>query len=206
MTRSLGVIALFAVVGAILGAALGAFVAPRPSKFSASANVALLPAPDLSTVEASNFWEVLTRGQVTRTAAIVYADPRWLPSAAKAANVSQDALTLSAAALPETTMLSVSVTANSAAAAESALTDILNTATPDVTSLVAPYFVKVLWPPQGSAVPVPTPGRLQVAAAGGLGGLLLGGGIGWFAMRRRNATAQNARHALQSLEEEKLSR
>ncbi|TPG34232.1 hypothetical protein [Mycolicibacterium hodleri] len=200
MSRRRVVIALCAVVGAILGAVLGVVVAPQSSRYSASANVALLPAPDLTTVEASNFWEVLTRGQVTRTAAIVYGDPRWLPSAAKAANVAPGNLTLSAAALPETTMLSVTITADSAKAAESALTDTLNTATPDVTSLVAPYLVKILWPPQGNAVPVAAPGRLQVAAAAAFGGLLMGGGIGWLVARRRRDPDHAARHTQQVLD------
>lgn len=179
------VIAVFALAGALVGALLAAMVAPQSSRYTASANVALLPGPGLTTVEASDFWEVLTRGQVTRTAAIVYDDSRWLASAAETADVAQQDLTLTAAARPETTMIVVSVTAPSSAAAEAALNDVLTTATPEVSSLAAPYFVKVLWPQQGSAAPVGVPGRLQFAAAGALGGLLVGGSVGWFVMRRR---------------------
>ena len=183
MTKARIAIAIFAVVGAVLGAVLGALVATQPSRFTESANVALLPPPDATTMEASSFWEVLTRGQVTRTAAIIYDDTRWLESAANAANVPQDDLTLAAAALPDTTILSVTVTASSAAAAEAALNDVLTTATPQVSSLSAPYLVKVLWPATGGAVPIPS--RTQVAAAGALGGLVVGGGIAWFVTRRR---------------------
>ena len=135
---------------------------------------------------------MLTRGQVTRTAALVYDDPRWLPSAAKAANVSQRELTLTAAAVPETTMLVVTVTADSPGATEAALNDVLNAATANVTSLVQPYVVKVLWPPQGSAVRVPEPSRVQVGAAAALGGLLIGGGLGWFFWRRRTGAVAPA--------------
>jgi len=182
-------IAVFALIGAILGGAAGYLLAPQASRYKATANVAMLPAPDLTTVEASNFWEVLTRGQITRTAAVIYDDARWLPSAANAAKVPQGELTLTAAALPETTILTVTVTASSRGAAESALNDVLTTATPEVSSLAAPYFVKVMWPPKGSAAPLPLPSHVQIAAAGALAGLLVGGGVGWFVVRRRNRAA-----------------
>ncbi len=194
MTKSRILIAVLALIGAVLGAGIGAVAAPGASRYIASANVALLPAPELTMVEASDFWEVLTRGQVTRTAAIVYGDQRWLSPAADAAKVPRDDLTLSAAALPETTILTVTVTAGSAAAAEAALNKVLETATPEVSSLAAPYFVKVLWPPEGSARPEPSPGRMQVAAAGGLAGLLAGAGLGWFVSRRRRADETPGRH------------
>ncbi len=206
MTKRRIVIAIFALIGAVLGAGLGALGAPHASRYTASANVALLPAPDLTTVEASSFWEVLTRGQVSRTAAIVYNDSRWLPSAAKAANVPQSELTLTAAALPETTMLTVTLTAGSAAAVEAALNDVLTTATPEVTSLVIPYLVKVLWPPKGSAIPVYAPGRAQFAAAGALGGLLVGGSIGWFVMRRRRSPAAVGDHSDEIVDDAALPR
>jgi hypothetical protein len=178
-------IAAFAVIGAVLGAALGFLLAPHPHRYQAAARVALLPAADLTTEEASAFWEVLTRGQITRTAAVLYNDQRWLPSAANAAKVPQDQLSLTAAALPDTTVLTVTVDAGSAKAAEAALNDVLTNATPEVTSLAAPYAVKVLWPPEGGAQPVPIPGKTQVAAAGALGGLLVGGGVGWLVLRAR---------------------
>lgn len=189
MTKPRMMIAMLGLIGAVLGAGIGALAAPGASRYVAEANVAFLPAPELTMVEASDFWEVLTRGQVTRTAAIVYGDPRWLTSAAAAANVSRDDLTLSAAALPETTILTVTVSAGSAAAADAALNNVLVTATPEVSNLSTPYFVKVLWPPEGSASPAPMPGRMQVAGAGALAGLLAGGGIGWFLSRRRRGAA-----------------
>jgi len=188
MTKGRIMIAVLALIGAVVGAGVGALAAPGTSRYVAEANVAFLPAPELTMVEASDFWEVLTRGQVTRTAAIVYDDPRWLPAAAEAAKVPGSDLTLTAAALPETTILKVTVTAGSAQAAESALNNVLTTATPEVSSLASPYFVKVMWPPQGSASPAPSPGRTQVAGAGALAGLLAGGGLGWLLSRRRRAT------------------
>lgn len=180
------VIVIFALVGLVVGAGLAAFAAPKSSQYQIAAHVALVPAPDLTTVEASNFWEVLTRGQMTRTAAILYQDGRWLPSAAKVAKEPQSSLTLTAAALPETTMLNITMTANSAASAEAALNDVLTNATPEVSALVQPYFVKVIWPPKGGAWPLPAPGGTQLAAGGGLGGFLLGGALGFFFSRWRS--------------------
>jgi hypothetical protein len=196
MTKHRILIAVFALIGALLGAGLGAVAAPGASRYVAAANVALLPGPEVTLVQASDFWEVLTRGQVTRTAAIVYDDPRWLSPAADAAKVSRDDLTLTAAALPDTTILTVTVTAPSAEAAASALNNVLVTATPEVSSLATPYFVKVLWPPQGSASAEPSPSRMQVVAGGALGGLLVGGGIGWFLSRRRRGIGDaSGRHS-----------
>ncbi|WP_179466270.1 YtxH domain-containing protein [Mycolicibacterium vinylchloridicum] len=186
MTKHRRTIAVFAFIGAIVGAALGYFLAPQPHWYQASANVALLPAPDLTTEQSSAFWEVLTRGQVSRTAAVLYNDARWVPSAANAAKVPQADLSLSAAALPDTTIVVVTVVAHSADAAEAGLNDVLNRATPEVASLAAPYAVKVMWPPQNNALPLPSPRRSQVAAAVALGGLLVGGGAGWIVARSRD--------------------
>ncbi|MCH9666378.1 MAG: hypothetical protein K0U76_00500 [Actinomycetia bacterium] len=176
---------LFALAGTVVGAVLGVFATPHSNRYEAWVNVVLVPPPDMSSAEASSFWEVLTNGQISRTAAIIYYDDRWLPSAASSANTPQSELTLAAYAQPETTLLTVVVEANSSAAAESALNDVLTTATPEVSSVLAPYFVKVLRPPRGG--PVPSPDKAQFAAAGALGGLLAGGGVGWLYVRWRRS-------------------
>ncbi len=182
MTKRRLVVLLFAFAGAFIGAILGALATPQSSRYEAWVNVVLVPPPDMSSAEASSFWEVLTNGQISRTAAIIYYDDRWLPSAASTAKVPQSELTLAAYAQPETTLLTVVAEANSSAAAESALNDVLTTATPEVSSVLAPYFVKVLRPVHGGAVP--GPGKTQFAAAGAFGGLLVCGGLGWFLLLR----------------------
>ncbi len=171
-------------IGSLLGVALGVLLTPEAGRYKATGDVAFLPAANLTIVEASNFWEVLTRGQVSRTAAVVYGDPRWLPSAADTAKMSASELTLTAAAVPETTIVAVTVQAPSPEAAEAALNDVLTTATPEVASLVSPYAVRVLWPPAGSAMPLALPGRTQLMAVGALAGILIGGGTGWYLTRR----------------------
>ena len=185
MTKRRLIICAFALMGALVGGVLGVMVAPDGTRYKISTNVALVPPPNLSTTESSGLWEVLTGGQINRNAAIVYADPRWSPSAANAAKVPQGDLVLTAAALPETTLLIITATASSAAGAEAALNDLPTTATPEVASLAAPYFVKVIWPPKGSAVALPSSDPTQMGGAGALGGLLLGGGIGVLGLRWR---------------------
>ncbi len=206
MGKSRITIGAFALIGAFLGVVLGFLAAPSQTWYAESANVALVPPPNLSTAESSSFWEVLTRGQVTRTAAILYADRRWAPSAANAAKVPESAVSISAAALPETTMLSVTVTSSSAAAAEAALNDVLTTATPEVSSLAAPYFVKVIWPQKGSATPLPTPGKTQIGAAGALGGLLVGGAVGYLYQRWRRRRANSGEYPAERMDEAALPR
>ena len=204
MTRHRITIAVFALVGAVIAAALGYLLTPQSQRYQASAHVALLPAPNLSADQSSAFWEVLTRGQVSRTAAVLYNDPRWLPSAANAAKAALGDLYMEAAALPDTTMVTITMSASSPEAAELALNDVLTTATPEVTSLSVPFTVKVLWPPKGSAVPLPSPGPTQFAAAGALAGLLIGGGLGWFVARSRRRRLEAATHGAAVVDHEVL--
>lgn len=193
-----------ALIGAVFGALLGIVLTPDAGRYKATGDVAFLPAANLTIIEASNFWEVLTRGQVSRTAAVVYDDPRWLPSAANAAKVSESELTLSAAAVPETTIVAVTVQAPSPEAAEAALNDVLTTATAEVASLAAPYSVRVLWPAEGRAVPLSLPGRAQIMAAGGLAGILVGGGTGWYLTRRVRIGQQRSQPSADPLDDRAL--
>jgi hypothetical protein len=185
-------IVVLALIGAVVGAGLAVAATPKSTRYEIEAQVALVPAPDLTMAEASNFWEVLTRGQMTRTAAILYQDWKWLPAAADDAKVPYGSITLTAAALPETTLLTVTVTAGSKDAAKAALTSIMNNATPEVASMVQPYSVKILWPREDAAHLLPGPDSTQLAAGGGLGGLLLGGAVGYFLARWQSRRAERA--------------
>lgn len=187
MTKRRLIVVVFALLGSVVGALVGMLVTPQTSRYEASANVVLVPPPEMASAEASSFWEVLTGGQVSRTAAIIFQDARWLPAASAAARVAPHEVSLAAYALPETTMLTVTVQANSPAAADSALNSVLTTATPEVSSVLAPYYVKVLWPQKDN--PVPGPGEVQFAAAGAFGGMLICGGLTWLYVRRRGASA-----------------
>lgn len=174
-----------ALVGIAIGVLAGLCL-PLATSYRATAEIAMVPGPDLTTADASAYWEVLTQGQVSRTAATVYADPRWLDSAAEAAGVRAAQLTLTAGALPETTMVSISADAPSAAAAQAAVTDLLDKATPEVGAVSAPFKVRVV--SKSTSATAMTTSRLQVILAGALAGLLVGGaaGVGATMLRTRS--------------------
>ncbi|MET0452914.1 MAG: hypothetical protein ABW137_13880 [Mycobacterium sp.] len=173
--------AIYALVGLVIGVIVG-LAAPLPTHYQAEARVALLPAANLSIADSSSYWEVLSRGQVPHTAAVVYGDAKWLQSAASAANVGPSDLTLTAGPMPDTTLVLLTVDAPSAAAAQSALSDVLAKATPEVAALSAPFTLRVVATPEGNTTAI-GPQRLQVVVVAGVIGLLIGLGA-YFAARR----------------------
>lgn len=184
------IVVISAVIGLILGAVAG-FLYPVSTTYRATAQVALVPGPNLTTADASAYWEVLTQGQVSRTAAAVFSDPRWASSAALAAEVDESSLILTAGAVPDTTMVSITADAPSAHAAEAAVADLLAKATPEVSAVSAPFQVRVVSPPS-DAYAMATP-RSQLILAGALGGLMLGAvvGIGVTCWRSRGRNASH---------------
>lgn len=183
------VVVMCAVIGLVVGAAAG-FLFPVSTTYRATAQVALVPGPNLTTADASAYWEVLTQGQVSRTAAAVFADPRWASSAAGAAEVDESSLIVTAGAVPDTTMVSITADAPSAHAAQAAVADLLAKATPEVAAVSAPFQVRVVSPPS-DADATATP-RSQLIMAGALGGLMIGAaagiGVTWLRSRRSNAS------------------
>jgi hypothetical protein len=181
------IVAICAVIGLVVGAVGGALF-PVSTTYRATAQVALVPGPNLTTADASAYWEVLTQGQVSRTAAAVFSDPRWGAGAASAAGVAESSLTLTAGAVPDTTMVSITADAPSAHAAQAAVADLLAKATPEVTAVSAPFQVRVVSPPNGASAM--TTSRTQLILAGALGGLIFGAAVGmgvtWLRRRRSN--------------------
>jgi hypothetical protein len=159
---------------------------PVSTTYRATAQVALVPGTNLATADATAYWEVLTQGQVSRTAAAVFSDPRWFASAASVAGVAESNLMLTAGAVPDTTMVSITADAPSAFAAQAAVSDLLAKATPEVTAVSAPFQVRVVSPPDGAFAV--TTSRIQLILAGALGGLIFGAAVGigvaWLRSRR----------------------
>ncbi|OLO99734.1 hypothetical protein BVU76_24220 [Mycolicibacterium porcinum] len=183
------VVVICAVIGLVVGGAAG-FLMPVSTTYRATAQVALVPGPNLTTADASAYWDVLTQGQIPRTAATVFADPRWRASAASAAGVDPSALTLTAGAVPDTTMVSITADAPTAQAADAAVADLLAHATPEVAAVSAPFQVRVVSPPDGAWAM--TTSRSQLIMTGALGGLLCGAaagfGVTWLRARRHNTS------------------
>lgn len=170
------ILAFAAVIGALIGGAVGMLV-PLATHYQAAAQVAMVPGTNLTTADASAYWEVLTQGQVSHTAATVFSDPRWKASAVSAAGVDASQITLTAGAIPNTTMVSITADGPSAQAVEAALSDLLNKALPEVTAVSTPFTVRIVSQPISvTATAVP---RLQIALAGALGGLVLGAAAGF---------------------------
>lgn len=167
-------IAMLALAGAFLGGIVGVLAAPKPTHFSATATVVMSPDATKTGGEMSAFWSVLNRGQMTRQAAILFQDPRWIPDVAAAADVPDEDVTLQSYVLADTMVLKVTVITTSPAA-DAALNELLITAAPAVEALVQPFAVEVLWPLPNSAKTVPVPPKSQLGAAG-----ILWGGLAAF--------------------------
>lgn len=190
------VVAVAALVGLLIGGAVGMLV-PLTTHYQAAAQVAMVPGPNLTTADASAYWEVLTQGQVSHTAATVFGDPRWKPSAASAAGVDPSQITLTAGAIPNTTMVSITADGSSAQAVQAALSDLLDKALPEVSAVSTPFTVRIVSQPISvTATAVP---RLQVGLAGALGGLLIGAaaglGVAWLrakSTRGKSGTTESA--------------
>lgn len=168
------VIAVVALVGALLGGMLGVLLPPKPTHFSATATVVMSPDSTRTGGEVTAFWSVLNRGQVTRQAASLFQDLRWIPDIAEAVDIPEDDVKLESYMLPETMIVKVTVITTSLESADAALNELLITALPAVERLVPPFAVRVVWPLPHSAIPLPVPSTSQAGASGALWGGLAG--------------------------------
>lgn len=189
---------LLAVFGLLAGVLAAAVLTGRePARYTAEATLAMLPSQQVPVTQAPGFWEVLSRGQATRSASIVLGDPKWLPSAAAAAGVPQSDLEFEAGAIADTTLITIQMKADSAAAAEGALNKVLADAMIPAASATGPFRLEVVSAPDGSAKSM-APERTQMFGALGIAGLLVGGGAGLLVSRwaqRRSAQTPNRRYA-----------
>ncbi|MUL45448.1 hypothetical protein FZI85_07680 [Mycobacterium sp. CBMA293] len=169
------IVAICAVIGVIAGGIAGALF-PISTTYRATAQIAMVPGPGLTTAESSAYWEILTHGQVSRTAAAVFSDPRWTAGAVSAAGVSASDLKLTADAVPDTTMVSITADAPTRHAADAAVEHLIENAMPEVSAVSAPFHVRVVSPPDGGTAVATS--RTQVILAGVVGGLVIGSALG----------------------------
>ncbi len=177
LTRAWLTVSVFAAIGLMLGVLLMYVWVARAEKFAAQATLAMLPVQDVPASEASNYWEVLNRGQATRSAAVVLGDQSWLDGAASAAGVPKSDLALSAGAIPDTTLITVTMEAQSPNSAETALQAVLNNAVGTAAAVSGPFRLDVVASPSGSAHSM-SASRVQMLGAFGIAGLLVGAGCG----------------------------
>jgi hypothetical protein len=175
-------VTILATLGLVMGVVMADALSGREKRFTAQATLAMLPERNIPLEQVSSFWEVLNRGQATASAAIVLKDGRWLDSAAAAAGVPKSELTLSAGAIPDTTLITVTMKAQSARAAEAALDSVLADAVRPAAEIAGPFRLETVVPPDGSATAMaPTP--IQMFGALGIAGLLVGAGAGLLVSR-----------------------
>lgn len=189
LTRTSFTATTLALAGGLLGVIGAHGFNGRPGQYSAGATLAMLPGPEVQVAETPAFWEVLNAGQATRTAAMVIGDDRWLVTAASAAGVPRSTLTLTAGAVPQTTLITVTVKAGSAAAAQAALDSVLGDAVGFAAKTSGPFELQTV------AGPTPKPLRpsdTQMLAALGGAGILIGAGSGALISRSARKRADSA--------------
>lgn len=177
LKRTWLVVATLAVLGLALGAAAALVLIDRQDRVEARATLAMLPQSEIPLLETPNYWDILNQGQATRSAAIVLGDKRWLDAAATQTGVARGALSLSASAVPETTLITVAVEADSPEAAERVLDWVLKNATSQAASIVGPFTLRLITDPIGSAREMGA-APVQLVTAMAIGGLLVGAGAG----------------------------
>jgi len=183
--RAVVTILLSGIIGAMLGVGVGLYIAHMEKPwYRAEMQLALLPGPDVPPDQISNYWEALSRGQAPKIAAEVLAQPRWTPTAAKAANVSEDSVLITAGVITDTTLITAGGEAPSAQAAEAAVTAAVQEATPLAQSVSGPFVLQVVQPAQGTAVSQTTPAS-QVISLAGLAGAVVGVGASLLFVRSR---------------------
>jgi hypothetical protein len=183
-----------ALAGLLVGVLVAVQVTSAPPRYRATSPLALLPGPQLAAAELPDYWEVLSRGQATRTSALVLGQPRWLAAAAIDSGEPAAGLALAAGAIPDTSLISVTVEADTSKAAELALRSVIQSASREAAGVSGPFALNVVGAPEGSAVSL-APDEAPVLVAGGLAGLLMGAGLGLVVERGLTARARRRRES-----------
>lgn len=155
----------------VAGGGLAYAVTATSERWTATADVLIVP--ELPESDIGSYFEVLSRGQVTATAAEIMADNRFLTSAALDEDVDPADLESSVSVVPGTAVVTVSVTADDAAVAEALVDRLVARSMPTVNELLSPFEVRTLGSADGSATRSGLSGG-QLAAAIGLLSIVVG--------------------------------
>lgn len=176
------IVVVCAGLGLMLGVAAARSLTGREEGYTAQATLAMLPEQNIPLDQVAAFWEVLNRGQATASAAVVLEDDRWLNAAAAKAGARVSELRVSAGAMPNTTLITVTAKAGTPRTAEAALSSVLADAVGPAAKVSGPFRLETVVPPESSAVSL-APSRSQMFAALGIAGLLVGVGAGVLIVR-----------------------
>ncbi|MEQ6901080.1 Wzz/FepE/Etk N-terminal domain-containing protein [Nocardioides sp. YIM 152588] len=165
------------VAGALLGIVAAAVVGEAPPRYLATATLAMTPAEGTRPAEIGGRWEVLSGGQATRTAAAVLGQQTWLDEAASRAGTEAADLGLEAGAVPDTTLITMRLTAGGEEAAATALASVIDQASDQAASVSGPFALVVVEEPSSTELASLAGGwqrTFVLTLAGGLVGYGLG--------------------------------
>lgn len=171
------VVVVFAILGLVAGLLAASFTA-RQERFEAKVTLAMLPGPDVPPDVSLGFWEVLNRGQATRTAALTLEDRRWPEAMSQATGIDASEFKLSAAAIPDTTLIEVRVETGSAWAVERGLNVVVTEGIDYAETVSGPFQLETVSIDYGPATSL-DPTQLQQFIVFGIAGLLIGAGAGF---------------------------
>ena len=189
------VVAALATSGLLLGLIVAHLLTTGEQRYLAQATLAMVPAQDVKPDVAIQFWEVLNRGQATRTAALALEDDRWRASAASATGVPEDGITLRASAITDTTLISVEVEAPTSWSAATALDTVLKDGSAYAATISGPFRLETITA-TGSSAEALTPNRFQTLGVLGVAGLLVGAGGGALISRSVQGRSEPGTEAL----------
>lgn len=158
------------------GAGAVAFASSRPTGFQAEVRLVVLPAADLDPDTTTAYYETLSRGQIVGTFAEVLQLERFAAAAADGlglAPAEREAIGLRAVVIPESAMISLTVSGDSATVAESVADTVVDEASDYVQDLAQGYELEVVSPAVGTATPTGLSG-LQYAAVMTIAALVIG--------------------------------
>jgi hypothetical protein len=183
--RALVAVVLSGLLAAGLSLAVTAIVVGGSmQKYRATAQLALVPGPQVPAEEVPSYWEALNGGQAARVAAAVFAQPQWLAPAGAAAGVPASGITTTAGVVESTSLLSVTAETTSERAAEVALDALIASATPTAEEVSGPFAIIVVQSAGGTAELAGIEAT-QLLTVVFIGGLLLGSGIALVVARAR---------------------
>lgn len=139
---------------AAVAAAGSVYVLGRPTTYTATASVVVLPSRSVSETAVSGYYETLSRGQIVETYAEMFRLPEWSNAAISAQNLSTDTsaeIETSASVVPSTAVIDVTATAPSGATAEAVVDDLVNRTSQYIASLSQPYDVRPISDATGTA-------------------------------------------------------
>lgn len=139
-------------VGAALAGATYTVGSSRPAQWTSEPQLLISPDSDLDPAATTSFYEALSRGQITATAAAITGQRAVLDQALDRADLTSSGVTVNVSVVPETTVLKVSVSAPRAEDAQRVASEVVAESVDRLEALIPSYDVT----PLTSQVPAAT--------------------------------------------------